>query len=130
MIVAALATWISFVLQSPGKRRIRSIRLLSLGLRLLIQSVVAGFDVARRALDPRLPLNPGVIRYDAASPLGPVRAVFSAMIGLVPGTVSVGPAADGALLVHCLDLAQPVAANLRRDETALLSVLDRRHADV
>jgi multicomponent Na+:H+ antiporter subunit E len=125
---AALATWVSLILRPPVIERIRFVPLIRLAVRLLFDSVLAGSDIARRALDPRLPLNPGLIRYGFALAPGPVRAVFSTITCLVPGTLSVGPAPDGALLVHCLDVTQPVAAGLARDEAALLVVLGEAKA--
>ncbi len=125
MIAAALASWASLTLHPPRAQRARPVPLIRLGLRLLFDSVVAGFDVARRALDPRLPLNPGLIRYDTRLPPGPARAAFCTIMSLVPGTLPVGSAPDGTLLVHCLDQAKPVAASLERDEAVLLSALSK-----
>jgi multicomponent Na+:H+ antiporter subunit E len=129
MISAALATWASLILQPPGTQRIRILPLIRLCLGVLLNSVIAGFDIARRALDPRLPLNPGIVRYASVSPHGPARAVFSTIASLVPGTLPVGPAPDGMLLMHCLDTAQPVAANLARDEAALGRALNEVRTD-
>jgi multicomponent Na+:H+ antiporter subunit E len=123
VIAAVLATWASLVLHPPGVQRIRFAPLMRLSLRLLVESFLAGFDVARRALDPRLPLRPGLIRYKPASAPGPTQAVFCTITSLVPGTLAVRPAADGELIVHCLDVGQPVIAGLARDEAALLSAL-------
>jgi multicomponent Na+:H+ antiporter subunit E len=123
LVAAALASWASLVLHPPSARRLKFGPLMRLGSRLLFDSVVAGFDVARRALDPRLPLNPGSIRYVSGFPPGSARAVFGTIMSLVPGTLPLGPAADGTLLVHCLDLDQPIAANLAQDEAALRAAL-------
>jgi multicomponent Na+:H+ antiporter subunit E len=35
---------------------------------------------------------------------------------LMPGTLPTGTDEQGALLVHCLDMRQPVAANLKAEE--------------
>ncbi len=125
---AAIATWVSLILQRPGIEQIRFAPLIRLVLRMLFDSVLAGTDIARRVLDPRLPLNPGLIRYTPALAPGPTLAVFNTMTCLVPGTLAVGLAPDGALAVHCLDVAQNVAAVLARDEAALLNVLGRAAA--
>jgi multicomponent Na+:H+ antiporter subunit E len=122
---AAIATWVSLTLQRSRIERVRFVPLIRLVLRMLFDSVLAGTDIARRVLDPRLPINPGFIRYTPALAPGPTLAVFSTMTCLVPGTMAAGLASDGALLVHCLDVAQNVAAGLARDEAALLSVLGR-----
>jgi multicomponent Na+:H+ antiporter subunit E len=83
-----------------------------------IQSIVAGIDVARRALDPRLPLRPGFVSYPVCFPPGPARNAFTSLTSLLPGTVPAGD--DGEHLVyHCLDVDQPVVAQLAAEETAL-----------
>ena len=63
LITAAAATWTSLRLLPPQPGRVRLTALLSLIPHFLWKSVVAGVDVARRALDPRrLPLRPGIHR--------------------------------------------------------------------
>ena len=44
------------------------------------------------------------------------------MTSLMPGTLPVGTDAKDALVYHCLDMDQPVAANLTRDESLLTRV--------
>jgi multicomponent Na+:H+ antiporter subunit E len=129
MVAAGLASWASLILHPPGARGVRLVPLTWLGLSVLLNSVVAGFDIAWRALDPKLPLNPGVVRYAPDLPEGPARAVFSTIASLVPGTLPMGSAPDGTLLVHCLDTAQPVAASLARDEAALRRSLNEVQTD-
>lgn len=129
IVAVMIATWVSLVLYPPGAEQIRFVPSMRLGFRLLIDSVVAGSDVARRALDPRLPLNPGLIRYSTLLARGPTQATFKTIICLVPGTLSIGSAPDGTLLVHCLDVAQPVVPGLARNEALLLGALGRRRLD-
>jgi multicomponent Na+:H+ antiporter subunit E len=126
VIAAALSSWVSLVLHPPTTRRVRFVAFMRLCVRLLFNSLVAGFDIARRALDPRLPLNPGLIRYGTNVPPGPMRAAFGTMISLVPGTLPVGSMPDGTLLVHCLDRKAPVTAVLARDEATLQLALNKR----
>lgn len=123
LLAAALATWASMRLLAPGTGRIRYQPLLRLAGRFLWQSLVAGIDVARRAFDPRLPLNPGYLAYPVRLPEGPQRATFGALTSLMPGTLPVGTDAEGALVYHCLDLAQPVASSLARDEALMAQIL-------
>ena len=129
LIAAGLATWASLILPPAGMQRVRPAPLIHLGVSVLCGSVVAGFDVARRAFDPRLPLNPGVVRYRSGLPAGPARAAFGTITSLVPGTLPMVSAPDGALLVHCLDIGQPIADGLARDETLLLSALSLGQVD-
>jgi multicomponent Na+:H+ antiporter subunit E len=83
---------------------------------------VAGLDVARRVFDPRLPIEPGYLAYPVRIPDGPRRAAFGAFTSLMPGTLPVGTDRDGSLVYHCLDLEQPIAASLARDEALVAAV--------
>jgi multicomponent Na+:H+ antiporter subunit E len=117
-LTAAAATWASLRLLPPGRWRLRPLALVRLALRFLCQSVVAGIDVARRALDPRMPLRPGFVAYPVSFPPGTARNVFATLTSLLPGTVPAGEA-SGQLVYHCLDVDQPVASQLAAEETAL-----------
>ncbi len=118
LITAAAATWTSLRLLPPQPGRVRLTALLSLIPHLLWKSVVASVDVARRALDPRLPLRPGFIAYRVGFTPGPACNVFAAITSLMPGTV---PCADedGTLVYHCLDVEQPVVEELAEEERRL-----------
>jgi multicomponent Na+:H+ antiporter subunit E len=121
VVTAAAATWASLRLAPPGWMRVRVAALPAFALRFLWQSVAAGVDVARRAFDPRLPLRPGFVRYPARRPGGAARAAFASYSSLLPGTVPVED--DGeVLLYHCLDIVQPVAAQLAVEEAAFARV--------
>jgi multicomponent Na+:H+ antiporter subunit E len=87
-------------------------------VRFASQSIIAGLDVARRALDPRMPLRPGFVTYPVRFPPGPARNTFTTLTSLLPGTV---PAGDehGQLVYHCLDIDQPVVSQLAAEEAAL-----------
>ena len=128
VLAAAAATRISLVLLPPGPRRVRLTVVLSLIPHFLWKSVVAGVDVARRALDPRLPLRLGFVAYPERFRSGPARNAFASYTSLLPGTLSV--ADDGeTLLCHCLDIGQPVAAELASEEAALAQALGGHNAD-
>jgi multicomponent Na+:H+ antiporter subunit E len=119
IFAAAVATWASIRLLPAGPSRLAPLALAAAVLRTLGQSVVAGIDIALRALDPRLPLRPGFVVYPARLPPGPARNVFCALASLAPGTLPAGVDADGAIMVHCLDSGQPVAAQLAAEEQRL-----------
>ena len=123
LLTAAMATWVSLRLLPPQPARLRLVVIPRLVLRFLWQSVVAGVDVARRAFDPQLPLRPGFITYRVGFPPGPARNAFTDLTSLLPGTVPAGEQ-DGALLYHCLDVDQPVAAQLAEEEASLRRVLN------
>jgi len=122
-VAALAATWASLILLQPGTSRVRRIALARLALRFLGQSVVAGVDVAWRALDPRLPLYPGFVVYPVGLPRGPARNMFTTLMSLLPGTVPTGSDGKGGLLIHCLDVEQPVAAQLAAEEAVFARVI-------
>src|SRR5262249_28006828 len=122
IIAAAAATWVSLRLLPPGLTRLALPALGRLALRFLCQSVLAGADVAWRALHPRLPLRTGFLPYPVGFPPGTLRNTFASLTSLLPGTV---PAADerDQLVYHCLDVDQPVVLHLAAEEAALSRVL-------
>jgi multicomponent Na+:H+ antiporter subunit E len=121
VLTAALAAWASLSLLPPAAGRLRLAALLAYLPHFLWQSVAAGIDVARRALDPRLPLNPGFVRYRTAFPPGAARDAFASITSLLPGSVPADEDAE-TLLYHCLDTAQPLAAQLAAEERVLAKV--------
>jgi multicomponent Na+:H+ antiporter subunit E len=84
---------------------------------------LAGIDVARRAFDPRLPLRPGFVTVPTRLPPGTPRDAFCAFASLQPGTLPVDTNEDGTLLVHCLDIGQPVAEQMVADEEGFARAL-------
>ena len=122
-VAAVAATWTSLRLLAPGTSRVQPGALARLALRFLRQSVVAGVDVARRALDPRLPLHPGFVVYPVSLPPGPGQNMFTTLMSLLPGTVPTGPGERGGILVHCLDVEQPVATQLAEEEEVFARVV-------
>jgi multicomponent Na+:H+ antiporter subunit E len=91
-------------------------------LRFAIQSIIAGIDVARRALDPRMPLRPGFVNYPVRFPPGATRNTFTTLTSLLPGTVPAGYQ-NGQIVYHCLDINQPVVSQLAAEEAALAQAL-------
>jgi len=120
---AIMAAWASTRLLPPEGARLHPIALARLVLRFPLQSIIGGVDVARRALDPRLPLRPGFVAYQPRLPSGPTRNAFCTFVGLLPGTLPAGSNEKGDLVIHCLDLGQPVIEQLAAEETALQKVL-------
>ncbi|MGE3295293.1 MAG: Na+/H+ antiporter subunit E [Geminicoccaceae bacterium] len=125
VVAAAAAAWASLRLLPPGAARLSLSRLVGLAASFLGQSVVAGVDVAGRALDPRLPLRPGFVRHRLGLAPGPFRSGFLALSSLLPGTLPAQADPDGAVLFHCLDTRQPVAEQLARAEARFAGVRRR-----
>jgi multicomponent Na+:H+ antiporter subunit E len=110
------ATWVSLRFLPPLGSRMRLASIAALAASFLRQSVLSGTDVAWRALSPSLKLKPGFVACPLRLPEGGERNAFCALSSLMPGTLPTGTDAQGALLVHCLDISQPVAVNLAAEE--------------
>jgi len=122
------ATWVSLHLFPPVTGELHFRALLRLVPHFVWESVRAGFDVARRAFDPRLPLRPGFVDCPLDFPPGFARNTFATITSLMPGAVPI----DGdeeTLEYHCLDTSQPVVEQLWQEETLLARALEagRRH---
>jgi len=127
-LAAAGATWVSVRLLPPESGSLRFGVLLALMPHLLWESVLAGIDVARRALSPRVALNSGLVNCPLGFPPGLARNTFATITSLLPGTVPVGEG-DELLVYHCLDVSQPVVEQLGVEERLLAEALvaGRRH---
>ena len=121
-LAAAVATWASLRLLPPGVHPVRPAALPRLVLRFLGQSVSAGIDVARRVFSPSMSLQPGFLQYPTNYRRGPARNAFASITSLLPGTLAVRDDEEG-LLYHCLDLDQPVAAELASEEADICRAL-------
>jgi multicomponent Na+:H+ antiporter subunit E len=127
--VALVVAWASRTLLPVGTKRLRIVAAARFVPRFLCQSVSAGVDVAWRALDPRLPLQPGFVLYQPRLPPGPARSAFCTVTSLLPGTLPSGTDKDGRLIVHCLDRTQPVAEQLATEEALLMRALGYESGD-
>lgn len=122
VFAAAAAAWTSVRLTPPAPNRLRWTAVLRVVPYFLWKSLLAGADVARRALAWRVRVNPGFITYPVALDPGPTRTVFAMFTSLMPGTL---PCAgeSGGLVYHCLDVDRPIAADLAGDEALLAGTL-------
>lgn len=128
VVAAAAATWVSLWLLPPATVGLRPFLLVLMVLRIGRDAVRAGVDVAWRALDPRLPIQPGFVSYRLTLPPGLSRDAFGILTSLMPGTVSAGRDRQDELIVHCLDLKQPVTEQLAYDEARLAKMLGVRNS--
>ncbi|MCX5514691.1 sodium:proton antiporter [Kaistia algarum] len=125
LIAVAVAAFVSVRIRPTSQVTLRLIPTLTYVGIFLRQSVVAGFDVARRAFDPKLPLKTGFIEFSPSLPAGMERTLFADLSSMAPGTLPVEERPDGTLLVHCLDTDTDVAAQLAADEGRLAAALGR-----
>src|SRR5512134_3513437 len=75
-LTAVVATWASLRLVPPDAGRVKIAALAARLPRFLWQSVLAGIDVARRALAPRMSLRTGYVTYRTGLPRGQARNAF------------------------------------------------------
>lgn len=122
IVAAAAAAWTSAFLW-PARGGLSLPGTLRFLIRFLPQSAAAGFDVARRAFAPHPPLQPGFVTYRSSLPAGMARNACCAVMSLQPGKLPVAAEADGTLLIHCLDLSEPVVEQLAADEAAFCDTL-------
>ena len=128
-VIAGVAAWISVRLLPPGALRVHPFGLAIYLLRMMRQSITAGIDVAWRALDPRLLLRPGFITYRSRLAPGTAQSVFCTMTSLLPGTLPCRSEAKGVLIVHCLDVTQPVMEQLAAEEARFVRALGGERDD-
>ena len=112
---SALALWISLRLMPPTAVSLRLVPCAVLVFRLLVFSIIAGIDIARRALLPRVDLNPGFAGAALTLEPGTSRNAFLLCQSLQPGTLPTDTEGD-RLQVHCLDISQPVVEAVALDE--------------
>jgi len=124
IVAAGGATWVSLRLLPPAPQRVRLAALVLLLPRFLWQSLVAGWDVARRAFDPRLPLRPGFVTFHSTHAPGHLRNTFATISSLMPGTLPCDEN-ENEIIFHCLDVGQPVLEQLAAEEKALDRVLEK-----
>jgi multicomponent Na+:H+ antiporter subunit E len=111
---AAVATWFSLRLLPAGLFQLRPAAVAVLLLRFPFQALLAGLDVARRAFD--LWLRPGFVPYVPLLGASPQRDAFLTWSSLQPGSLPAGEDRTGAVLVHTLDVTQPVAEAMATEE--------------
>jgi multicomponent Na+:H+ antiporter subunit E len=66
-------------------------------------SVAGATDVAMRALQPRMPLQPGIVRHRLRLPPGLSRVAIANVISMLPGTLSADLEEDD-VVIHALDM--------------------------
>jgi multicomponent Na+:H+ antiporter subunit E len=120
--LAVLGAAFSTLLLPPGRPfRLRLVALPGFAFYFLRASVQGGVDVARRALSPAMPLQPGFVPYTTVLPHGAALTFFMAVISLLPGTLSVR--LQGRLLtVHVLDTGLPIRESLESLEAHVARV--------
>lgn len=128
LLATLAATWASCKLLPPARGRVRLLALVALLPRFLWQSLVAGWDVARRAFAPGMPMQPGFVDHATQLPRGSARLAFEAISSLLPGSVPTDET-ETSIEYHALDASQPVAAQLAAEERAYAHALGGQQRD-
>lgn len=129
LVVAAILGRVTFE-RSPSVRTLATVGRAAVFLpRLLVAVVRANLSLAAVVLDPRLPIDPAVIRIPA--PEGAVaRALLANSITLTPGTLTLD-VTDEELVVHTLTVASRAdleAGTLQRAALAVCGASPRADA--
>lgn len=84
---------------------------------LVSQIIVANIDVARRVVDPKMPILPGIIRFRSNLKSDVARTTLANSITLTPGTMTMD-VVGGDFYIHCLTIEdeEKVIANEREFE--------------
>jgi len=122
VLATVAATWTSAHLMPPEVGYVRLLPLLAFVPHFVWQSVMAGVDVARRAMSPRMPLKAGFVTCPVSLPPGLARNDFISIMSLMPGTLPAGDTEE-AVIYHCLDSDQPISQQMAKEERLLSSAL-------
>lgn len=115
IVAAAVSLWLT----PPNRFLLRPQHIPGFAAFFLWQSLLAGWDVAKRTLSPALPLHPEILRIPMALPPGAPTWWLMLIITLLPGTLSVRLHQNRILEVHCLDSRLDVTGSLRDTEAQL-----------
>lgn len=110
--VTLLATFFSLLFASSHVCAISPFGLLCFVPFFLKLSLLGGCDVMRRAFDPRMPMNPGLLTYTISLPPGPPRVLLVNCISLLPGTIS-ADFQGKCITIHSIDKNIPVWASIQ-----------------
>jgi len=69
----------------------------------LIALIKSNFDVARRVINPKLPINPGIVTYKTKLKSDTAKVFLANSITLTPGTLTVDVIGD-ELFIHWIDV--------------------------
>lgn len=86
------------------------------------QSILGGWDVARRVLVGRLDIAPGMVTFKTSLPPGPARHLLLNSISLLPGTLSAGIAGN-RIEVHAIDITAKPELDLQRLEQRIAGLV-------
>jgi multicomponent Na+:H+ antiporter subunit E len=116
--VVLAAAWVSLALRPPAPGPLRLVASLRAFGWFLRRSLVAGADVAGRALRPRLALAPGYFAFRTRLRHPAARVLLADSLSLLPGTLCARLEGD-AIELHVLDREGDVEADVRAMEARI-----------
>lgn len=87
------------------------------------QSLAGATDVAKRALQPTMPLYPGVVRHRLRLPPGVARVSLANVVSMLAGTLSADLEGD-ELVIHALDARNDLHAMVEDLEPRIAAVFN------
>lgn len=126
-VALPLAAGVGLALAPPEGQRLRPLRLAWLLPLFLWRALGGSFDVARRALQPRMPLAPGLLRVPLHLASPSARLLLASLVSLVPGSLVV-EVAEQQLTLHLLDASPPGRAAALAQVRRLQSQVARLYA--
>lgn len=85
------------------------------------RSLAGALDVAQRALDPAMPLDPGLVQHRLRIAPGAPRVAMANVVSLLPGTLT-AVLDDDHLVVHALDAGPRVQAAVAEIEVRIARI--------
>ncbi len=91
--------------------------------------VVANFDVARRVVSPKLPINPGIVKFESQLQSDFAKMVLANSITLTPGTLTVDMV-ENTFYIHWIDVTttdpgEAFTAIAKDFEEILIKIFDK-----
>jgi multicomponent Na+:H+ antiporter subunit E len=113
VVIAALI--VSLRLLPAGPNHISLLSLFAFSIFFIVRSVIAGTQVARFALRPRLDMRPVMLHIPLRLKHEPERVFLASTLSLLPGTLTAG--LEGQMLrLHVLDERMPAEEEVREVE--------------
>ncbi len=102
-IIVAFVYHDSFILIKDMRLAIRSfVRFIEYLPWLIWQIVLANWDVVKRVLDPKMPIDPLIISFQSTLKNELSISTLANSITLTPGTITIDADADGLFIVHSI----------------------------
>lgn len=88
----------------------------------VMEMAIGGWDVARRAISPSLPIKPNWVVYSLQDSPEHIKLMLSALVGLMPGTLST-QYKNHQLYLHVLDSTQDWQTGVTKLEQQLIRLM-------